>query len=333
MSASPTRPAPLLKRALPGPANYAGGVSDLIVAGMLTKGVPALFSRGAKTGGTVAQGVSSAVKVDFRHRTARNMTSKVRTDAVVFGLYGCTAVLITSQKGMWMGHFYESPSFSSGQAVFQKDVLDAMRTGDQIVDGDGNRVMPGINEEMGTNGIFSPETTTTAVILTVQDPATGQPLYKGFVDQIAAELPKFLPNYKAGGDHGIPTIATYIRRNPSNANDERLADGKALFQYDPHESTGISPNCPRTKVQMARTYVMDYSAPILEMTWLPDGTKGTKRDVAEACSVSAASSLSASRLGTATTMVTSLSVARSSSESTVGETRSGVPEDASTTMS
>jgi len=57
----------------------------------------------------------------------------------VKGLYGCTSVVVASQQGIWISHFWEVPSFQT-QAAFQKDVLDT------ICAGDGTDLMPGLSQ-------------------------------------------------------------------------------------------------------------------------------------------------------------------------------------------
>jgi hypothetical protein len=48
------------------------------------------------------------------------------------GLFGCTAVIVVSRKGAWMGHFWEEPYFLRdlpGSDEFTKAVLDVMEHG------------------------------------------------------------------------------------------------------------------------------------------------------------------------------------------------------------
>lgn len=56
---------------------------------------------------------------------------KVQTLALS-GLYGCTAVIVVSRKGAWMGHFWEWPEFVTEHAdsiKFEAQVIDVMESG------------------------------------------------------------------------------------------------------------------------------------------------------------------------------------------------------------
>lgn len=70
-------------------------------------------------------------------------------NVAVQGLYGCTSVLVVSQQGTWMSHFWEGSSFKSQQA-FQADVLNT------ICRGDGTNWMPGLTQYTPRGGQFAP---------------------------------------------------------------------------------------------------------------------------------------------------------------------------------
>ncbi|KAL8651155.1 MAG: hypothetical protein Q9226_004827 [Calogaya cf. arnoldii] len=67
--------------------------------------------------------------------------SNIRFDAAVGGLYGCTSVIVGSEAGMWISHFWEVPSFRASVAThngprtdpdranFEDHVLKQMRYG------------------------------------------------------------------------------------------------------------------------------------------------------------------------------------------------------------
>lgn len=66
---------------------------------------------------------------------------KIRYDAAVHGLYGCTSVVVISKAAMWISHFWEVPSFryrneNCGQprtapdiANFNNHVINEMQNG------------------------------------------------------------------------------------------------------------------------------------------------------------------------------------------------------------
>lgn len=45
------------------------------------------------------------------------------------GLYGCTAIVVASQKGAWIGHFWEKPHFTLDDRTFEVNVLDQIIKG------------------------------------------------------------------------------------------------------------------------------------------------------------------------------------------------------------
>lgn len=45
-------------------------------------------------------------------------------------LYGCTSIVVLNDACLWISHFFKNPSFVSGDEVFKRDVLYALRKGD-----------------------------------------------------------------------------------------------------------------------------------------------------------------------------------------------------------
>jgi hypothetical protein len=114
------------KRTLPLPGNFEN-IDAFILDGLFWAWGDnhIVQHRPANTGGA-----SSAIMVQLEDS---------RLDIGVKGLYGCTSVVVASQQGIWISHFWEVPSFQT-QAAFQKDVLDT------ICAGDGTDLMPGLSQ-------------------------------------------------------------------------------------------------------------------------------------------------------------------------------------------
>lgn len=75
---------------------------------------------GPVPGNAVArQGVSSSKYTAF---------DEAEHNILVQGLEGCTSVIVVSRKGAWASHFWERPSFTSGDAKFQADVISFLNT-------------------------------------------------------------------------------------------------------------------------------------------------------------------------------------------------------------
>jgi hypothetical protein len=75
---------------------------------------------GPVPGSAVArQGISSSQFTAF---------DEAEHNIFVKGLEGCTSVIVVSRKGAWASHFWERPSFTSGDAKFQSDVIGFLRS-------------------------------------------------------------------------------------------------------------------------------------------------------------------------------------------------------------
>lgn len=48
----------------------------------------------------------------------------------VRGLYGCTSVIVVSQRGAWASHIWESPTFLSGNDIFEIMGIGSILNGD-----------------------------------------------------------------------------------------------------------------------------------------------------------------------------------------------------------
>ncbi|EPE24769.1 hypothetical protein GLAREA_08622 [Glarea lozoyensis ATCC 20868] len=263
-----------------------------------------------------------------------------RVNLGVTNLYGCTSVLVTSHKGVWLSHFWQNPSFENGeyqfiQEDFKRDVLDTLDLGclfDQAENGFG----PGLRCQSVPDGWFAEEFKPEAVIITPRFRHERVPLgllhFPEQVNQIFSKLkailpylpePKIVDYYSLRGadpmtvldndpefnidEHGVP----YSETNPLGFS---WAQGKLIFQYDPkqtiHEFPGL---CDPILLASSEVWVEDRLEPVLKKDWaaLPEiqysieeitqpSAGVLRRADKSACSVSF-SSISSSALASITT--------------------------------
>ncbi|KAL8731409.1 MAG: hypothetical protein Q9181_004310 [Wetmoreana brouardii] len=81
-----------------------------------------------------------------------------RYDAAVGGLYGCTSVVIVSQAGMWISHFWEIPSFRATWATWMqpRTAPDIANFNDHVIDQmqNGGNDIPGLRQFTAAGGEF-----------------------------------------------------------------------------------------------------------------------------------------------------------------------------------
>ena len=141
------------------------------------------------------------------------------------GLFGCTAVVIASQQGVWIGHFWESTSFLGNDAIFKKQVIDP------IINGDGPR-MPSPFPLAEPGGILSSGTNVQIFISTPLDSKSnnGALLYKDRVGELESTLTGVGRPF-----NGAPvTTRGYVKAmtNEEAYEMEESAQSKVLIQYD-----------------------------------------------------------------------------------------------------
>lgn len=145
-------------------------------------------------------------------------------DVGVTELHGCTAVIVSSTAGIWVGHFWEVPAFMDN-AIFEREVLG------YIVEGDGP-AMPGLRQYTQPGGAFGPGKQVAIAIVTPQRrdfPAPGNYEYRNKVLRLSGVLSRLFAGRLI---HNSPVIHSYglfatdmqMWNNP---------EGKVLVQYDP----------------------------------------------------------------------------------------------------
>lgn len=142
------------------------------------------------------------------------------------GLVGCTAIVIASQQGVWIGHFWEAPSFVGDDPQFQELVLDP------ITNGDTNR-MPSPFPLAEAGGILSSGTNVRIFISTPLDLKTGNQklLYPDKVEQV-----KSLLTAQGAPFNGVPIeVRGYVKATQDEVENnvfDYKPRTKVLIQYD-----------------------------------------------------------------------------------------------------
>ncbi|KAE8359918.1 hypothetical protein BDV27DRAFT_149164 [Aspergillus caelatus] len=153
----------------------------------------------------------------------------VKFNLAVQDLYGCTSVVVVSEKGVWMSHLWENPAFAtkgpsgewlpSADNKFEADVLNALE--------DGNQEMPGLAQFTKNGGAFIAAYRPFAYIFyqTGSHYPNYDRTYKARINQISQKLQRLLPL------NTPPLIYQYDRAGGHMMR----AKGKVLFQYEPNE--------------------------------------------------------------------------------------------------
>lgn len=265
------------KRTLPGPINYQG-VTNFILWELYY----------ARVAGNVVD--NRLLPSNPSSALARKLGNQPFTVAVQ-GLYGCTSVVVVSEQGVWMSHFWEVPSFASQQA-FQKDVLDT------ICSGDGTDEMPGLKQHTQPGGVFAGSQAPHIMIVTPRDRA--QPMIAGalehtnMVNQLKAALTECVPSVQ-------PTVFDYVSVGSDQDIHDNTAKGKVLVQYDPAEAMLPPISFSPCFLQQAtlRVWVEDGPQPVYQHNWLaePDqlvGVSGHQKRDGDTCSKPASTTVSTS---------------------------------------
>ncbi|KAJ4265326.1 hypothetical protein NW762_004611 [Fusarium torreyae] len=194
--------------------------------------------------------------------------------AGVNGIYGCTAVIITSEKGVYLSHIWENPVFidtawtPTADDDFNRNAFEALRDGTpfaQSVTGligtDGN---PG-----PLNAIYSPKVFVLTPLTGPNDPTgvTTRLRYQDRAQDLANNLASVLP-----GSGGEGYLLGYTRTNRELS----LADpgywGRAIFEVDMLQKVLVSrddPNGNGLAVARWRLWVEDQLITVQDF-WIPD---------------------------------------------------------------
>ncbi|KAM0268171.1 hypothetical protein ACHAPA_005253 [Fusarium lateritium] len=198
--------------------------------------------------------------------------------AGVNGIYGCTAVIIVSEKGVYLSHIWENPVFidinwaNTPDDDFDRRAFQALRDGtdfaQSVVGLIGTDNAPGpLNAIYSpkvfvltpfTNPFFDPTGVTTT--LRYQDRAQG----------LANNLARVIP-----GSGGQGYLLGYTRTNQAASTAQNGYAGRAIVEVDMLERVLTTPNAPQGSLGLAvarwRLWVEDQIVTSQEF-WIPDVT-------------------------------------------------------------
>ena len=283
----------------PDGVDYRGNLNQFITEEMTKPGKVPLLNR--QTGR-----FSSAVSVLFD-----SPPNEGEYYPSVSGLEGCTAVVIIGEKGCWISHFWQAPSFEADDATFQDQVIHSIEQGDNgnvnmkspFAGGTGTR----IPELAAGAGGFEPEIW---ILTPVGADGTGY-----LFDDRVGDIEQALVGTGRAFNGIAPQRVSYVPLHPPDANSAR---GKVLIQYtnDQQNDMGERIVCPQTaiwKLWFESNMVSDHQWPAVGNQVAAAGTKKQKRQES-ACGPSASSSAgTVSPTGSATSLVSGTSSAPGSS--------------------
>jgi hypothetical protein len=175
----------------------------------------------------------------------------------VKGIYGCTVVIIVSEKGVYISHIWEKPVFIDEYCIptdddwFKEHTLEALRDGtiyaQSVTSLIGTDLNPGV-----LNAIYAPKVFVLTPFATDSDRQ-----FTGIVTQLryqfrAKELAKMIAEIIPGsGGDGI-TVG-YTRTGPAESSKEPGVAGRAIVEVDPFHARLVPPGYwPSAGLQIGR---------------------------------------------------------------------------------
>ncbi|KAL9130925.1 MAG: hypothetical protein Q9217_001028, partial [Psora testacea] len=240
----------LSKRTLKTPADYGGNTMQF------------LLSEYAFAEWLNIQGSNGGASTGF----ARQLVNR-RYDAAVHGLYGCTSVVVVSQSGMWISHFWEVPSFRSSQQTWggPRTAADIANFNDHVINQmqNGGPDIPGLRQFTGPGGRFDTIQRPIWAIVTPRGNSgvAGTYRYGEEVNKIKDVLHNLFPS-------SPEVVIDYQPRSDENSQ-TYSASGKILFQFDPFEELVRDPNTQCNVFQKAifRLWVEDRPLYVWQKYW------------------------------------------------------------------
>ena len=166
--------------------------------------------------------------------------------AAVTGLFGCTALIVISEKGMWFGHLWEDGAFMNDDPntpLFAERVLDPIVTQEKEKAGKGNPErdapqMPALFPLGAKGGILAMDTKPHIFISTPEERDSEDLLYPTQINRLVKLLTDQEGNYPSGPWNGIGvTIRGYKKPIPVDKDNDGTAQfaltakSKALVEY------------------------------------------------------------------------------------------------------
>lgn len=188
---------------------------------------------------------------------------KEKYDMAVQGLYGCTSVVVVSEKAVYMSHFWEVPGFSQGnwgigtQEKFEQEVLTPLESGD------GGSGISGLRQYAGSNGAFASQYRPAAYV--IRPGSSGRADYDKAYDKKVDQIVEKVKNILGVSTPPIPI--TYSRAGGGGADNTFTPLGKVLFQYDPVQARQATDSCSIQQA-MVRVWVEDKPRYVHQRYWI-----------------------------------------------------------------
>jgi hypothetical protein len=204
--------------------------------------------------------------------------------AGVNGIYGCTAVIIVSERGVYLSHIWENPVFididwnNTPDDEFDRNAFQALRDGtanaQSVVGLVGTDANPG-----PLNAIYSPKVfVLTPFTNQFFDPTgvTTTLRYQDRAQALANNLARVIP-----GSGGQGYLLGYTRTNQALSTAQNGYAGRAIVEVDMLERVLTTPNAPQGSLGLAvarwRLWVEDQIVTSQEF-WIPDVTLRKRED-------------------------------------------------------
>ena len=153
------------------------------------------------------------------------------------GLFGCTSVIAISRLGVWVSHIWQKPfePFAGGglgSPMFQQEVIDFLRNGNQAFDRLGTPVtspgLLGLNKLALKNDKNQPQFLIMTPRSIEANAVPGQLRYPAEIAAITAQLNNIAP--------GVPVIPLdYAALQQIPASEPKEPKGKIMIQYSPNQ--------------------------------------------------------------------------------------------------
>ncbi|KAH8686198.1 hypothetical protein BGZ61DRAFT_392794 [Ilyonectria robusta] len=254
--------------------------------------------------------------------------------AGVNGIYGCTAVIIASERGVYLSHIWENPVFididwnPTDDASFNANAFEALRDGtayaQSITALVGDDANPGV-----LNAIYSPKVFVLTPFTGPNDPTgvTTRFRYQDRAQQLADNLASVIP-----GSGGSGYLLGYTRTNQKLSTEDIGTWGRAIFEVDVLQSVLMTPFAPEGSLGLRigrwRLWVEDQLITYQDF-WIPDvtpaGNQKRQDSDADACLVVGNSDGSTTEATSTATGLTTTDIQTTDTTGTPVETTTAEP--------
>ena len=188
-----------------------------------------------------------------------NYPDKGSGAAGINGIYGCTSVIVCSEKGVYISHIWENPVFISGNYVPTDDQYFTATAFNSLRDGTATTqsitALVGTDEVPGPlNAIYSPKVFVLTPFATQKDRdqygITTKLRYEARAQQLAHQVVQIIP-----GSGGSGSILGYTRTGSLQSTSELGTAGRAILEADPQEywlTSSVSDAAPGSSLQIGR---------------------------------------------------------------------------------